>query len=347
MGYRKKGSAWQEFRQMAAILSVRKVLNFIKLISSYHFSRLAGKSYHTGMPWCLSVEPTTSCNLRCPECPSGLRSFTRPTGMLDPALFSRLIDEVKPWLAQLTFYFQGEPFLNPHFNRLVQLAVKNGIYTTTSTNAHYLKYETALETVQSGLHRILISIDGTSQVSYEQYRIGGNLEKVLEGTRNLVRAKKEMRSATPHIVFQFLVVKPNEHQIPEIIKLAEEMEVDELKLKTAQINDFENGSPLIPENAKYSRYQKGADGKFRIKNPLLNQCWKMWQSAVVTWDGKVIPCCFDKDARHTLGEFGNQGFRKIWESTSYKQFRNSILKSRSEIDICTNCTEGTRVWAET
>lgn len=346
MGYRKKGSAWLELRQMLGILSFRKAVNFIKLLTSYKFSRMRGKTLHSGMPWSLSIEPTTSCNLRCPECPSGLRSFTRPTGMLDPAAFSSLIAEVKPWLAQLTFYFQGEPYLNPAFLDLVEIAVKNRIYTSTSTNAHYLKYETALRTVQSGLHRIIISIDGSTQETYEQYRIGGQLEKVLEGTRNLVKAKKELRSVTPHIVFQFLVLRTNEHQIPEIHRLAKEMEVDELKLKTAQINDFENGSPLIPIQDRFSRYRRGEDGKFRIKNPLLNQCWKMWQAAVVTWDGKVLPCCFDKDAHHALGNLQNKRFGEIWRSAPYQKFRNSILKSRSEIDICTNCTEGTRVWAE-
>ncbi len=346
MGYEKKAVFWLKFRHIAKILSLRKVWNFAKLLVSYHLSRIAGKSFHAGMPVSISVEPTTSCNLRCPECPSGLRSFTRPTGMLEPETFRQLIFQLKPWLSHLTFYFQGEPYLNPAFLDLVEIAVKNGIYTSTSTNGHYLKYETAIQTVKSGLQHIVISIDGSTQETYGQYRIGGQLEKVLEGTQNLIRARKELNSATPHIVFQFLVVKPNEHQIPEIERLAQELGVDELKLKTAQIYDFENGSPLIPEQEKYARYRKGRDGKYRIKNELLNQCWKMWHSAVITWDGKVLPCCFDKDGHHQLGDVQKSSFAEIWKGKAYQQFRNGLLKSRSEIDICKNCTEGTRVWAE-
>jgi radical SAM protein with 4Fe4S-binding SPASM domain len=72
----------------------------------------------------------------------------------------------------------------------------------------------------------------------------------------------------------------------------------------------------------------------------------MWQSAVVTWDGKVVPCCFDKDADHAMGTANNaEEFRKIWRSERYGAFRKSVFTGRSDIDICRNCTEGTQVWA--
>jgi radical SAM protein with 4Fe4S-binding SPASM domain len=235
--------------------------------------------------------------------------------------------------------------MHPKFLELVRYASQKGIYTVTSTNAHFLTERKARETVESGLDRILISIDGTTQDTYEQYRIGGSLEKVIEGTKNLVRAKRELKSATPHIVFQFLVVKPNEQQIEDVKKLATEIGVDEVKLKTAQVYDFEHGNELIPTIDKYSRYKKHSDGTYQIKNELLNHCWKLWHSAVITWDGKVVPCCFDKDAQHQLGDLHSKTFSQIWQSDLYKSFRSRILKSRKEIDICTNCSEGTKVWA--
>lgn len=297
------------------------------------------------MPFSISIEPTTSCNLRCPECPSGLRSFSRPTGMLTEPTFKNIIDELSPTLSSLTFYFQGEPYLNPQFLKLASYAHARNIYTTTSTNAHYLTKEKAEETVRSGLDRLIISIDGTSQETYESYRVGGSLEKVLEGTRNMIEAKKRLKSAKPYVIFQFLVVKPNEHQISEVYELAKSYGVDEVKLKTAQIYDYENGSDLIPEQEKYSRYKKGVTGKYSIKSTLENSCWKMWHSAVVTWDGKVVPCCFDKDATHQLGSIDSETtFKNIWRGKVYDQFRKSILKSRSEIEICKNCTEGTKVF---
>ncbi len=297
------------------------------------------------MPISIGIEPTTSCNLRCPECPSGLRSFTRPTGMLDEALFTSLIDQLKDTLTYLTFYFQGEPYLHPKFLSLVKYASQQNIYTATSTNAHYLNDKQARDTVESGLDRLIISLDGTDQETYQSYRVGGNIEKVLEGARNILKWRKELRSKTPYVVFQFLVVKPNEHQIPEVQKLAKEMGIDNVLLKTAQIYDYQNGSDLMPTIDKYSRYKKSSDGLWSIKNELMNHCWKMWNSCVVTWDGKVVPCCFDKDAHYTLGDLKKNSFEEIWRSDAYNDFRRSVLRSREEIEICKNCTEGTKVFA--
>lgn len=297
------------------------------------------------MPFNVSIEPTTNCNLGCPECPSGLKSFTRPTGNLELDFYKKTVDEIGNKLIYLYFYFQGEPYLHPKFLEMVKFASKKKIYTVTSTNAHFLTERKAKETIESGLDRILISIDGTTQETYEQYRVGGSLEKVIEGTKNLVKAKLELKSKTPHIVFQFLVVKPNEHQIEDVKRLAKEIGVDEVKLKTAQVYDFESGNELIPAIDQYSRYKKQANGQYEIKNELLNHCWKLWHSTVITWDGKVVPCCFDKDAQHQLGDLHTKSFAEIWQSNLYQSFRSCILKSRREIDICTNCSEGTKVWA--
>ena len=232
----------------------------------------------------------------------------------------------------------------PQFLEMVQIANKKKIYTATSTNAHYLTDENAKKTIESGLDRLIISIDGTSQETYQQYRVGGNLNKVLEGTKNIVKWKTQLKSSTPHIIFQFLVVKPNEHQIDEVKTLAKELGVDEVLFKTAQIYDYEQGSPLIPSIERYSRYTQNTDGSYSIKNKLLNHCWKMWHSCVITWDGAVVPCCFDKDAEYKMGTIANQTFSQIWQSLPYQNFRKSLIQSRSSIEMCKNCTEGMAIW---
>ncbi|HWA35388.1 MAG TPA: SPASM domain-containing protein [Cyclobacteriaceae bacterium] len=326
-------------------LTPSRAVNAAKVWSSYWTSRLSGSASHHGLPMSISIEPTTSCNLRCPECPSGLRSFTRPTGMLKDDLFKIVIDQLAPTLSYLTFYFQGEPYLNPKFLDMVKYANSKGIYTATSTNAHYLDDNNAKKTIESGLNRLIISLDGTTQDTYESYRVGGNLEKVIQGTQNILRWRKELKSQTPHVVFQFLVVRPNEHQVRDVYTLAGKLGVDRVALKTAQIYDYRNGSDLIPTQEKYSRYRKDSAGTYSIKNDLLDHCWKMWHSCVITWDGKVVPCCFDKDAHHVMGDLTRQSFAEIWKGDPYQEFRKSLLKSRSEIEMCRNCTEGTKVWA--
>jgi radical SAM protein with 4Fe4S-binding SPASM domain len=337
---------WQEKKRIIRHTNFQKLYNAFQIWSSYHISKKKRRPILKGLPISLSIEPTTSCNLRCPECPSGLRNFTRATGALDMLLFKKIIDETQTHLQYLTFYFQGEPYLNPKFLEMVAYASAKKIYTSTSTNAHYLNDEQAKQTVKSGLDRLIISIDGTTQEVYEQYRIGGQLDKVIEGTQNIVKWKKELQSETPYIIFQYLVVKQNEHQIEDAQNLANELGVDELVLKTAQIYDYKNGSDLIPEQAQYSRYKKNAAGQYEIKNNLDNQCWKMWHSAVITWDGNVVPCCFDKDAKYSMGNVQTESFQDIWKNDKYQAFRANLLQSRTSIDICTNCSEGTKVWAD-
>lgn len=297
-----------------------------------------------GLPFTMSIEPTTACNLRCPECPSGLRSFTRPTGNLKKDFFTQVIDDVHSHLFYLIFYFQGEPYINPDFLEMVSLAARKKIYTITSTNGHFLNDENAKRTVTSGLDRLIISIDGTTQEVYEQYRKEGKLENVLNGARNIVKWKKKLKSRTPHVIFQFLVVKPNEHQIEEVYTLAKEIGVDEVKLKSAQVYDYKHGNPLIPDNAKYSRYKKIADGSYTLKYEIKDECWKMWHSSLITWDGRVVPCCFDKDAEHVLGDLKQSSFAQVWKSPAYQNFRAQLVKGRQEIDICTNCSEGCKVF---
>ncbi len=321
-----------------------KLFNLTKLVTSYYVSIWLKRPVQWGLPDSVSIEPTTSCNLRCPECPSGLRSFTRPTGMMDLALFQKIIDQMHHHLMYLTLYFQGEPYLHPHFFDLVKIASAN-VYVATSTNAHYLNPSNAFKTVESGLDKLIISIDGTSQDTYESYRIGGELNKVLEGTKNIVQAKKDLKSKSPKIIFQFLVVAHNEHQIEEAKQLAKEYEVDDIVFKTAQIYDYKNGSNLIPQQDKYSRYKLNTQtSEYQIKNKLPNQCWRMWHSCVLTWDGTIVPCCFDKDAKHALGSIQDKDFKTIWFSEAYRTFRMKLLKGRKHIDICQNCSEGGKVF---
>lgn len=297
-----------------------------------------------GKPMSISIEPTTACNLECPECPSGLRQFTRKTGNLKSDFNKTLIDAFGKRLMYINYYFQGEPFINPAFLDMVSYAASKNIYTSTSTNAHFLHDQLAKRTVESGLHRLIVSIDGTTQETYEQYRVNGKLDKVLEGTRNILKWKKALHSETPHVIFQFLVVKPNEHQVDEVFRLAKTMGVDEVRLKTAQVYDYNHGNPLIPENEKYSRYRLQKDGTYKLKNRMFNHCWRMWQGCVVTWDGKVVPCCFDKDALHQLGDLSANDLKSIWKGGAYQSFRKGVLSARKEIDICTNCSEGSKIW---
>ncbi|MCF1753015.1 radical SAM/SPASM domain-containing protein [Mariniradius sediminis] len=327
------GLAWLRY------LSLKKLYNFTLLYFSFQLSQIIRKPIHWGKPTTLSIEPTTSCNLRCPECPSGLRSFTRPTGMLSKQLFEKAIEQSKDYLTYLHLYFQGEPFLHPEFLELVSLADQNQIFTATSTNAHYIHEDNVDKILQSGLKQLIVSMDGMTQEVYQDYRIGGKLEKVQKGLSLLLNRRRETKNTYPRIVLQYLVTGKNEQQIPALKDWARTIGVDELQLKTTQIYDFEDGSDLIPKDLNYSRYIPTANGKWKLKKTIENKCWRMWQGAVITWDGRMLPCCFDKDGKYTMGKLPEQTIPAIWSNSKYQNFRKMLLQNRKQIDICQNCTE--------
>ncbi|MFC2086098.1 radical SAM/SPASM domain-containing protein [Bacteroidota bacterium] len=324
-------------------LSFRKILNYSKLRLSYSLSLFFRQAIIKGLPASLAIEPTTSCNLKCPECPSGLRQFTRKTGNMDLTLYKSIIDQSYKELIYLLIYFQGEPFLHPGFFEMVKYATRKGIYTATSTNAHFLDPENARKTVTSGLDRIIISIDGTTQESYEKYRIGGKLQKVLNGTQNLIQAKKELGSKKPYIIYQFVVFRSNENEIQEIKKLAKKMGVDEVKIKSAQFYNLNSSNDLIPTKTRYLRYQK-SENNYALKYKTPNKCWRSWHAPVITVGGKMVPCCFDKDAVHEFGDLKENKLKKVFVGNESKTFKSQILKNRKQFDICRNCTEGIRVF---
>jgi radical SAM protein with 4Fe4S-binding SPASM domain len=324
-------------------LSFTRVLNASKLIFSYSLSRLLKRPVLMGLPISIGYEPTTSCNLRCPECPSGLRSFSRPTGNSDLIAFKNLIDQVKGHVMYLNLYFQGEPYLNPDLYEMAAYAKKARIITSTSTNAHYLSPENCRKTIDSGLDKLIISLDGISTESYQKYRVGGDLDKVKSGVFALVKLKKELKVDHPEIIIQTIAFSHNEHELDQIRKLKKKWGVDHVQIKTAQVYSVED-SHLLPKDTSLSRY-RWKDGSYELPSELPNRCWRMWTSPVLTQDGELIPCCFDKDADHKMGNPVKEGdFKKVWTNDTFNEFRKQVFSDRKKNEICKNCSEGVKVW---
>ncbi|HPT20995.1 MAG TPA: radical SAM/SPASM domain-containing protein [Bacteroidales bacterium] len=304
---------------------------------SYIKSTVSGKTTVNGMPVSLGVELTNHCNLHCPECSSGSGRMKRPRGFMDVDLFSRVMKELGPYLCNLNLYFQGEPMLHPQFFSF--LRNEKHTHSVVSTNGHFLDEENAQKIARSGLSKLIISLDGVDQDTYSAYRIGGNVDTVIKGIKNVAEAKKKYNSSV-EIEIQFVVNKLNEYQIPRVREMAQRLKTS-LSLKSMQIIDKENVGNWLPVNKKFRRY-RSHDGEYIIKNSLPDRCARLWFNPVVTWDGKVVPCCFDKNAEFVMGDLNQDSFREIWNGPKYRSFRKSILSGRYMIDICRNCTSGLR-----
>ena len=312
------------------------------------------------LPTFVSVEPANFCQLHCPECPVGLRGERREAkgergtpplggagrGLLTMQLFYRILDQVKEHTHTMQFYFQGEPLLNKQLPEMIAMAQKVGLYTIVSTNAQALNRSMAEALVKSGLNRIIVSIDGFSEESYAAYRVGGSLHKALEGLQHLANAKAELHSRI-RIELQVLRLKSNEHEWAWIKKNYKKLGATHLVFKTAQLYNFEHGHPLMPTNERYSRYRKTADGSYVHKNhsPLAlspyrliasHPCLRLWSGCVITTSGDILPCCYDKDHRHALGNITTQSLSDIFHSKKANALRRCILKGHLP-EMCKNC----------
>ncbi len=331
---------WYDGYNFIRKLTFRKIFNYLTLKISYVLSILIRKPLIWGYPAVATIEPTNRCNLKCVECPTGNNSLTRTKGYIDPALFQQLINSLAPNLTWLMLYFQGEPLLHKHLTGLIRYASDKNIYTSISTNGHQLTKENARWLIDSGLDRIIISLDGIDQETYSKYRQGGNFKTVITGIKNLVNLKDELKSRKPYIMLQVIVMKHNEEHINNIKLLGKSLGVDKTVFKTMQVTDFKKHRHFLPLNKKYARYSLTENQDAGNSKNLVNRCWRIWSTLVILHDGVSVPCCFDKDARYPLGIFPVTNLRSIWMGNSFKKFRKEILVARNNFPICCNCTEG-------
>lgn len=314
-----------------------KHTNLVKSVFSYLGSNFTGRPYAWGMPPFVSIELTNCCNLSCPECPSGSGMLSRNKGYMSTGLFSRITGEMKEYLFGINMYFQGEPMLHPDLFTLIEMA--GDIRSVLSTNGHFLSVENAQRLAASRLGRLVVSLDGTSAETYSLYRRGGDIRKVMDGIEN-VSAAREKNHSKMQLEIQFLVNRFNEHQITGIKNFARKVDAS-VRLKSMQVINEENAGWWMPSIPRFTRYIK-SKGTWVRKGSMADRCARLWFNPVITWDGKVVPCCFDKDATYIMGDLQVSSFSEVWHGRNYKIFREDVLSGRSKIGICRNCTSGLR-----
>lgn len=311
-----------------------KYLNLIKLLMSYGLSIITKRPLIWGMPAAINIEISSRCNLSCPECFKGAGRLNRDEGLMNIQMFEKIISELKSYLFNINLYFQGEPMLHPEFFSFVTIA--EGIGITLSTNGHFFSDENIGKLISSGIRKVIVPVDGMDQYTYEKYRRGGNLNVVLEGIRMLSQAKAKNKSSLK-IEIQCLVNRYNQQQISDFKEFARKTG-SKLKLKSMQVITG-NFDEWLPECNKYRRYIK-KNNKYRLKGKLKSRCLRLWLNPVITWDGNVLPCCFDKTAYYSFGNIAGASFREVWEGERNRTFRNKFLIERKKIEICKNCTTG-------
>ncbi|TVQ12537.1 MAG: radical SAM protein [Bacteroidetes bacterium] len=305
--------------------------NYIKILFSYKLSRIRKHPYIWAGPFSLSFETASVCNLKCAECMAGQGKVIRNRKLMKPEVALEKLELHRQSAFYCNLYFQGEPFLHPEIYAIIRSAAENKYYSVISTNGHFLDEKNCREIIESGLSRLIVSLDGLEQETYETYRKGGSFEKVAAGILRLSEMKKEVRSPHPFLVVQFLVNKTNEHQMGDVEKYVRTLGADKLDFKSMQIYTERGIKEFSPLNKKYNRYKDGEKGR-----NTLSGCFRLWSHMVYTSDGEVVPCCYDKIPEYSTGSTESSP-RELWKSPAMQDFRKVLLAGEQTPSICSNC----------
>jgi MoaA/NifB/PqqE/SkfB family radical SAM enzyme len=293
-----------------------------------------------GLPYEWEVDVTNICQLHCPLCHTGLDNVRRVKGFMSYDLYTKVIDQIKGSVLWLSLYSWGEPLLHKELPKFVAYAHKNRIGTIISSNLNaHISPERAREIVQSGLDVIIISLDGVTQEVYQQYRVGGQLNRVLDNIRLLTRTKKKLGSSTPALEWQFIVMRQNEHQIPDARKLAKELGVDSITFKKVDfphgIHDEQLAKQWLPSSASRERKERPFDKPYNENGA--GRCWRLWRSSIINWDGGYAPCCYLTDAKDDFGSVTQESIKTIWNNVHYRTARRMFTQKGYLPDIPLGC----------
>ena len=320
-------------------LTLKRAVNSACCCLSFLLSHNGKLRFFRHYPTFVSVEPANYCQLRCPQCVVGIEGRkVEQRRLLQPDSFRQVLDALGDHAHTILFFFQGEPTLNPDLARLIAMAKERRLYTIVSTNAQLIDRQLASQLVGSGLDRLIVSMDGLSEESYAQYRRGGSVERVREALHWLRQEKQRQHSAII-IELQCLRLKTNEDDWKELSRTYRQLGADKLTLKTMQIEDETSASLYLPTDERHSRYTRTDDGYHR-KRRLRQSCRRLWSGCVISAEGFMLPCCYDK---HLSFRFNTQPFaaaheiEEAWFSGKAERFRSKVISRDNPYGICRNC----------
>ena len=281
-----------------------------------------------------NIELTNRCPMRCVMCPR-TKNMTRPQGFMDYRLFQRAIDELasaNPSFAGehvVWLHHFGESLLHPRFGDCIRYASSKGVLTGLSINPFMLSDTLAEELISAEPAALYISLDGHDDESF--YKIRG-MKKGYQVSHDRLMdflKLKNSRGAKTQVVVSMIDFPMNEESIQARESYWKNIAgVDQFLCKDFSIWDGNAGD--INSLASRSRNADAIDKSAVV-------CTLPWEVMTVAWNGDVVPCCYDYDAKVVLGSLGEQSLSDIWNGEKMQALRKEFITNRVANPLCKNC----------
>lgn len=298
----------------------------------------------SGFPYILFIDPCNFCNLRCPLCATGANDLGRPQTMLSFEHFQRYFDPFAPYLFEANLHNWGESLLNKEVYRMIEHVQRSNVGSNLSSNFVKIANEDIENLLDCGLEYLTISLDGTSQETYVKYRVRGDYEQVIQNVSELIRQRAARRSKTPFVEWQFIVMRHNEHQIPEAVELAKKLGVDLLRfipvgLPYDAANREELAKEWFPQGIHGRTESDGREQQF-AQQAKPSPCFYLYRSFVINPDGGVSPCCI-VPRQHAdfanLSTMDKIDVLQVYNNANYRAGRALFRKQKSVGHVRTTC----------
>lgn len=273
-------------------------------------------------PPLVQLEPTSICNYRCVFCYQTDASFTSPKqghmGLMPLDLFKRTVDELEGNVEAITLASRGEPLMHKQICEMLDYLAGKFLAVKINTNASYLDEERAHAILRAGVNTLVFSADAAKEPQYSQFRVRGNLEKVLAN----VRMFHDIRER--HY--------PDSRTLTRVsgVKFTEEQDLDEMEDVWGGLVDQVAFVRYNPWENTYEAPLSGVD----------DVCSEFWRRTFVLWDGTVAPCDVDYKATLGVGTVGvDGGVSDLWTGERYQTWRRlHQARKRCTVEPCNRCT---------
>ncbi len=168
-------------------------------------------------------ELTTGCNLRCIHCRASATELMSPDD-LSYAESCRVVDQIAEYAPLILVLSGGEPLWRRDVFDLSKRAKSHGMRVALATNGTMVDEAMAARIQEADIERVSISLDGSDAATHDTFRgHSGAFDAAVRG----IRCLKDIGISTQ---INTTISRHNVHQLPKVLKLAQELGVDAFHL---------------------------------------------------------------------------------------------------------------------